>query len=285
MYMGPESYSGLWHRGAKVRGQYAFPGGSLYDGFFVDDKFQGIGCYTWADGRSYVGMWETGQMHGFGTYNNFSFGTSAKADGFSWRGGFQSNAAQQQQCREKFSEAYSGPAVEAVTACLKTLLAEKTASHDDSTGVFLAEVPPEHDAEAPESRPATPGSHAEVVQKPPTGFPHRNMLSTPCLEALVQGLENGESKLIVAKDAESCCVGQLLKYPQLQYVGQAIEIRHQERALAAVFVNVQRRVDLASPVSQHPFNPYAWERAEWKLVHWEQDQESAPEVPVKGKKK
>jgi hypothetical protein len=286
LYMGPESYTGLWQRGSKVRGQYAFPGGSLYDGFFANDEFHGMGTYKWADGRSYVGLWECGRMHGFGTYHNFSFGTTARADGFSWRGSFQSNAEQQQQSRDAFASTYASAAVHAVTSRLKTMLAEKTASAEDTTGVFLADVPAaEHEHDAPESRPPTPGPHAEVVLKPVAGFPHRNVISASCLEALVHGLDHGETKVVVAKEARSTCVESLLKYPQLQYVGQAIEIRHIERPLAAVFVNVQRAVDLVGPAGEPAFNPYCWERATWKLVHWEQDQESAPEVPVKGKKK
>ena len=37
-------------------------------GEWKNDKFDGNGTYTWADGRKYVGEWKNGKEHGNGTF-------------------------------------------------------------------------------------------------------------------------------------------------------------------------------------------------------------------------
>lgn len=32
------------------------------------DAFDGVGSYQWADGRSYLGEWQAGVMHGLGEF-------------------------------------------------------------------------------------------------------------------------------------------------------------------------------------------------------------------------
>ena len=42
--------------------------GAIYDGDFINDKYNGFGTYTWPDGDVYEGEWENGQRHGVGIY-------------------------------------------------------------------------------------------------------------------------------------------------------------------------------------------------------------------------
>jgi hypothetical protein len=34
----------------------------------LNDKREGQGNFTWADGRQYIGEWKNGKQHGMGTY-------------------------------------------------------------------------------------------------------------------------------------------------------------------------------------------------------------------------
>lgn len=40
----------------------------MYEGDYHNDKKEGFGIYTWADGRQYHGMWKDGKQHGEGKY-------------------------------------------------------------------------------------------------------------------------------------------------------------------------------------------------------------------------
>eukprot|EP00037_Helgoeca_nana_P029476 m.351703 g.351703 ORF g.351703 m.351703 type:complete len:141 (+) comp27980_c7_seq1:524-946(+) len=62
-------------------GMLKYPDGSVYDGEFKDDEFNGMGTFKWpTTGESYVGWWRDGEMHGKG---RFTFGSG----GF-YTGGF-----------------------------------------------------------------------------------------------------------------------------------------------------------------------------------------------------
>mmetsp|Transcript_95698 Transcript_95698/g.219319 ORF Transcript_95698/g.219319 Transcript_95698/m.219319 type:complete len:85 (-) Transcript_95698:217-471(-) len=45
---------------------------SVYEGQYVDDKKEGFGKFTWADGRSYEGQWSGGKRSGKGVYTSSS---------------------------------------------------------------------------------------------------------------------------------------------------------------------------------------------------------------------
>lgn len=49
-------------------GVYTWQDGRRYEGQYRDDKKHGYGVYTWADMRQYSGMWFKGKQHGLGIY-------------------------------------------------------------------------------------------------------------------------------------------------------------------------------------------------------------------------
>ena len=49
-------------------GVYTWQDGRQYRGEYKDDKKHGFGIYTWSDGRTYAGYWWRGKQHGLGTY-------------------------------------------------------------------------------------------------------------------------------------------------------------------------------------------------------------------------
>lgn len=49
-------------------GVYTWEDGRQYQGEYKDDKKHGYGIYTWKDGREYRGFWHRGKQHGLGTY-------------------------------------------------------------------------------------------------------------------------------------------------------------------------------------------------------------------------
>lgn len=50
-------------------GVYTWQDGRQYRGEYKDDKKHGYGIYTWSDGRTYSGHWCRGKQHGLGTYS------------------------------------------------------------------------------------------------------------------------------------------------------------------------------------------------------------------------
>ena len=50
-------------------GVYTWQDGRQYRGEYKDDKKHGYGVYTWSDGRTYSGHWCRGKQHGLGTYS------------------------------------------------------------------------------------------------------------------------------------------------------------------------------------------------------------------------
>ena len=56
-------------------GKMVYDSGSIYEGYFANDKFEGPhekvykhGTYRWGDSDSYVGQWKNGKMNGIGVY-------------------------------------------------------------------------------------------------------------------------------------------------------------------------------------------------------------------------
>jgi len=50
-------------------GIYTWSDGRVYQGLYRDDKKHGYGIYQWTDGRIYEGYWYRGKQHGLGIYH------------------------------------------------------------------------------------------------------------------------------------------------------------------------------------------------------------------------
>lgn len=58
-------------------GVYTWSDGRKYEGEYKDDKKHGYGIYIWADKREYQGWWFKGKQHGLGRYyasNDLKYG-------------------------------------------------------------------------------------------------------------------------------------------------------------------------------------------------------------------
>ena len=74
-------YEGQWLRGQQVRqgqGKQIWPDGSMYEGYWLDNKANGKGRLIHADGDVYDGYWKDDKAHGQGTYSHL--------DGAEYRG-------------------------------------------------------------------------------------------------------------------------------------------------------------------------------------------------------
>lgn len=76
--IGTERYVGEWKNDAmNGQGKYFFTSGSVYEGCFVNNLFEGYGTYSFPDGvKAYKGYWRNNKMHGSGEYvdsKNISF--------------------------------------------------------------------------------------------------------------------------------------------------------------------------------------------------------------------
>ena len=63
-YIGERDANG--HRSGK--GKITYQSGAVYEGDFVNNKYEGQGTYTWDDGDEYVGQWKDGERNGKGTF-------------------------------------------------------------------------------------------------------------------------------------------------------------------------------------------------------------------------
>ena len=72
-------YQGEWvDNNMDGMGVYTWADGRCYIGEYMDDKKHGYGIYKWADGRLYLGQWVRGKQNGLGIYKtqdtNFKYG-------------------------------------------------------------------------------------------------------------------------------------------------------------------------------------------------------------------
>ena len=67
-------YTGEWlESNPQVRqgkGSQIWPDGSMYEGYFVNDRASGKGRLIHADGDVYEGMWKEDKAHGYGIYTH-----------------------------------------------------------------------------------------------------------------------------------------------------------------------------------------------------------------------
>jgi hypothetical protein len=64
-------YEGQWIVGTQIRcgkGIQVWPDGSLYEGWWLDNKTNGKGRIIHADGDVHEGMWLDDKAHGYGIY-------------------------------------------------------------------------------------------------------------------------------------------------------------------------------------------------------------------------
>lgn len=47
-------------------GEFSWPNGKKYSGWYYRNQKCGLGTFEWPDGRRYVGFWNNGLMHGRG---------------------------------------------------------------------------------------------------------------------------------------------------------------------------------------------------------------------------
>ena len=77
-------YAGQWMKGTNIRigkGKQIWPDGSIYEGWWSDNKANGNGRLIHADGDVYNGAWLDDKAHGYGTY--------AHLDGAQYEGNWQ----------------------------------------------------------------------------------------------------------------------------------------------------------------------------------------------------
>jgi hypothetical protein len=265
---GPEVFQGTFEKGQYKEGTFKSCNGAIYTGHFLENKFHGLGEYTWnakmLDERTYTGMWKDGYMHGNGQFMNFSFGVHKNFRGFSFRGRFSSAREEQEQLKRSFLSEYCGECEKSATSAFKDL-AEKTSP--EIPGSYL--VPREPDQEAAEAPPEKPESVEErqMIEELVSGpFPSSTAVAAPALQAFAARLADDAEKplrVMVLEDKElSQCLSDRLRREQLQYVGQAVELEAPDAEVGAVRIAV-----LLNTSKSYDINA-----AKWKLVHIEEVQ-------------
>ena len=66
-------YEGEWLIGTQIRqgrGIQVWPDGSMYEGYWMDNKANGKGRLIHADGDVYDGSWKDDKAHGYGIYSH-----------------------------------------------------------------------------------------------------------------------------------------------------------------------------------------------------------------------
>jgi len=265
---GPEVFQGTFEKGQYKEGTFKSCNGAIYNGHFLDNKFNGLGEYTWnakmPNERTYHGMWKNGYMHGHGTFMNFSFGVHKAFRGFCFRGSFSSSREEQEQLKKAFLSEYSGENGKSATSAFREL-AEKTSAEIPSS--FLVPAPPTE--EGAEEKPEAMLERSSVEKLVCGPFPLNNAVAPAALQAFASRLAEDAEKPLqvnVLEDRElSQFLSERLRQEQLQHVGQAVEFEAPDAEVgairAAVLLNVSSIFDVSG--------------AKWKLVHIE-------EVPAPG---
>jgi len=260
---GPEVFQGTFEKGQYKVGTFKSCNGAIYNGHFLENKFNGLGEYTWSakmpDERSYKGMWKNGYMHGHGEFLNFSFGVHKTVKGFSFRGRFSSAREEQEQLQQSFLSEYAGEYTKSATSAFRDMSEKAAAAGGEIPSNFVVPRPPTEEGveEKPESV-LERTSTEELVDGP---FPAS---SAPALQAFAARLaEDAEKPLrvtVLEEADQSQFISGRLRRDQLQHVGQAVEFESPDAEVGAIRVAVLLNV---SPV-------YDVSAAKWKLVHLEE---------------
>jgi len=265
---GPEVFEGRFEKGQYKEGTFKSCNVNVYTGSFLENKFNGLGEYTWnvklPDERSYSGMWKNGFMHGSGQFVNFSFGVDKQFKGFSFEGRFSSAREEQEQLKRSFLDEYGGACSKSAADVFKAMAEKMTA---EIPAAFLVPMPPTE--EGVEEKPEAVLERTSIEELVDGPFPVNTAVAAPALQAFAARLaEDAEKPLRVTvledKDATQFASGRLRR-EQLQFVGQAVEFEAPDAEVgairAAVLVNVSTAFDVGAP--------------KWKLIHVE-------EVPAPG---
>jgi len=265
---GPEVFQGTFEKGQYKEGTFKSCNGAIYVGHFLENKFNGLGEYTWnakmPDERNYIGMWKNGYMHGHGQFMNFSFGVHKNFKGFAYKGRFSSAREEQEQLKESFLSEYSSEVTISATNAFKELTEKSPVEIHKS---YLVPTPPTEEGVEEKPEAVLERTNAEELVTGP--FPINTAVAGPALQAFGARLADDAEKplrVTVLEDREqSQFLSGRLRREQLQYVGQAVEFEAPDAEVgavrAAVLLNISSAFDIAA--------------AKWKLVHIE-------EVPAPG---
>lgn len=261
-------FQGAFEKGQYKEGTFKSCNGAIYNGHFLENKFNGLGEYTWnakmPDERTYIGMWKNGYMHGHGQFMNFSFGVHKTFRGFSYRGRFSSAREEQEQLKRAFLTEYSGDCAKSATSAFRDL-AEKTVSEIPSS--FLVPAPPTE--EGVEEKPEAVLERTTIEDLVGGPFPANTAVAPAALQAFAARLAEDAEKPLQVNVLEDRDLAQFtsgrLRHEQLQHVGQAVEFEAPDAEVGAIRAAVLLNVSSVFDISV----------AKWKLVHIE-------EVPAPG---
>lgn len=260
---GPEVFQGTFEKGQYKEGTFKSCNGAIYNGAFLENKFNGLGEYTWnakmPDERTYIGMWKNGYMHGHGQFINFSFGVHKSFKGFSFRGRFSTAMEEQEQLKKAFLDEYCGENTKSAASAFRSM-AEKAG--EKIPAAILVPSPPTE--EGVEEKPEAVLERASVEEFVDGPFPGSTAVSIPALQAFAARLADDAEKplqVTVLEDREQTqLVSGRLRRDQLQHLGQVVEFEAPDAEVgavrAAVLVNCSRVFDVSA--------------AKWKLVHIEE---------------
>jgi|Transcript_90681 hypothetical protein len=264
---GPDMFRGTFERGQYKHGEFKSCNGSVYYGYFYDNKFHGWGEYTWnskmPNERSYRGMWKNGAMHGKGEFRNFSFGTDKVFKGFSFQGRFASGMNEQDNLKKSFLDEYGGEYSRSARAALLTI-GEKTQARGEMPEACLV---PKKVEEGAEEKPEAEAERTEIEALVSGPFPSGDAVPAAAMQAFVTRLAEDAEKPLVVRVLEDTCgesqfLGSRLYREQLQHVGQAVEFDAGDVEVGAVrgvvMINVSKVYDISA--------------AKWKLIHVEEMQ-------------
>jgi hypothetical protein len=263
---GPEVFQGTFEKGQYKEGTFKSCNGAIYTGHFLDNKFNGLGEYTWnakmPDERTYIGMWKGGYMNGQGQFLNFSFGVHKNFKGFSYRGRFSSAREEQEQLKQSFLTEYGDECTKSATSAFKEL-SEKTAERGGEipSSFLIPKAPTEEGVEEKAEAAAERAAVEELVSGP---FPASTAVAGPALQAFAARLADDSDKplqvTVLEEREQSEFLSERLRHEQLQYVGQAVVFEAMDAEVGAIRIAVLLNVCTVFDISA----------AKWKLVHIEE---------------
>lgn len=250
---GPETFEGIFDNGLYKNGKYTMCSGAVYNGDFRNNIFHGVGEYSWPDGRSYSGTWRDGNMHGRGQYLNFNVGADKVFEGYSVHGLFASGVREQENAKTSFMTEYGGECSHSVSAALHDMATRATA--EGAPHEFF--VPLHVDGETAEA-----ANERRAVEDLVSGpFPTPHAIPQALLQGFVARLADHaehplQVKVLMKPSEASTFEAKRLRGPQLQLVGQAVEVLAQGaeagHLMSVALVNVCLDQDIA--------------HAKWKVI-------------------